>query len=57
MSKPTRTQAEERFAATQKKQKQALKAQEKVAKERAEQIARLRAKRLAKDAGDAAGEG
>ena len=52
MLKSVKSRAEEQFAATQKKNKQALKEKEKVRQERAEQVARLRALRLAKEATD-----
>ena len=44
--------AERQFAASQKKNKQALKEKEKVRQEAAEKMARLRALRLAKEAAD-----
>ncbi len=52
MLKSVKSRAEEQFAATQKKNKQALKEKEKVRQERAEQVASLRAQRLAKEAAD-----
>ncbi|MCZ6482281.1 MAG: hypothetical protein O6757_03420 [Alphaproteobacteria bacterium] len=52
MYQSVRSRAEERFAATQKKDKQALKEKEKARQERAEHVARLRALRLAKEAAD-----
>ncbi len=52
MSKSVKSKAEEQFAATQKKGKQALKGTEKVRQERAEHVASLRALRLAKKAAD-----
>ena len=52
MLKSIKSRAEEQFAATQKKNKQALKEKEKVRQERAEQVASLRAQRLAKEAAD-----
>ena len=52
MLKSVKSRAEEQFAATQKKNKQALKEKEKVRQERAEQVASLRALRLAKEAAD-----
>lgn len=53
MVKSTRSRAEERFTATQKKNEQALKERERARKERAANTARLRALRLAREAGDA----
>ena len=50
MLKSIKSRAEEQFAATQKKNKQALKEKEKVRQERAKQVASLRALRLAKEA-------
>ena len=50
MLKSIKSRAEEQFAATQKKNKQALKEKEKIRQERAEQVASLRALRLAKEA-------
>ena len=52
MLKSGRSRAEEQFAATQKKDKQALKEKEKARQERAEHVASLRALRLAKEAAD-----
>ena len=59
MSKSARSRAEEKFAATQKKDKQALKEKEQALKEkekawqqRMDHTARLRALRLAKEAAD-----
>lgn len=52
MLKSAKSKAEEQFAATQKKDRQALKAKEKAQKERADHTARLRALRLAKEAAD-----
>ena len=52
MLKSVKSRAEEQFAATQKKNKQALKEKEKVRQKRAEQVASLRAQRLAKEAAD-----
>ena len=52
MLKSVKSRAEEQFAATQKKNKQALKEKEKVRQERAEQVASLRALRLEKEAAD-----
>ena len=50
MLKSVKSRAEEQFAATQKKDKQALKEKEKVQQERADHVASLRALRLAKEA-------
>ncbi len=47
-----KSKAEELFAATQKKAKQALNEKEKARQERAEHVAKLRALRLAKEAAD-----
>ncbi len=52
MFKSVKSRAEEQFAATQKKDKQALKEKEKARQESAEHIAGLRALRLAKEAAD-----
>ncbi len=52
MLKSVKSRAEEQFAATQKKDKQALKEKEKARQESAEHIARLRGLRLAKEAAD-----
>ena len=52
MLKSARSRAEERFAATQKKDKQALNEKEKARQEEAENVARLRALRLVKEAAD-----
>ena len=52
MLKAVKSRAEEQFAATQKKNKQALKEKEKVRQERAEHVASLLALRLAKEAAD-----
>ena len=52
MRKSVKSRAEEQFAATQKKAKQALKEKEKVQQENAAHVARLRALRLAKEAAD-----
>ncbi len=52
MSKSAKSRAEERFAATQKKDKPALNEKEKARQERAEHVASLRALRLAKEAAD-----
>jgi len=52
MFKPARLKAEEQFTATQKKDKQALKAKEQARLEIKEHVAKLRALRLAKEAAD-----
>ncbi len=52
MLKSIKSRAEEQFAATQKKDKQALKEKEKARQEIAEHVASLRALRLAKEAAD-----
>ncbi len=52
MLKSARARAEERFAATQKKAKQALNKKDKARQEIAERMARQRALRLAKEAAD-----
>ncbi len=52
MSTSARSRAEEQFAATQKKAKQALNEKEKARQERAEHVASLRALRLAKEVAD-----
>jgi hypothetical protein len=52
MLKSVKSRAEEQFATTQKKDKQALKEREKARLERAEHVAGLRALRLAKEAAD-----
>ncbi len=52
MYQSVRSRAEEQFAATQKKDKQARKEKEKARQERAEHVASLRALRLAKEAVD-----
>ncbi len=52
MLKSAKSRAEERFAATQKKDKQVLKEREKIRQEKAEHVAGLRALRLAKEAAD-----
>jgi len=52
MLKSVKSRAEEQFAATQKKNKQAPKEKEKERQERAEHVASLRALRLAKEAAD-----
>ena len=52
MLKSVKSSAEEKFAAIQKKDKQALKGKKKAQQERAEHVASLRALRLAKEAAD-----
>ena len=52
MWKSARSKAEEQFAATQKKAKQALKEKEKAWQETEKKVAGLRALRLAKEAAD-----
>ncbi len=52
MLRSVKSKAEEQFAATQKKDKQALKEKERVLQEREEHVANLRALRLAKEAAD-----
>ena len=52
MLKSVKSKAEEKFAAIQKKDKQALKGKKKAQQERAEHVASLRALRLAKKAAD-----
>ncbi len=52
MYQSIKSRAEEQFAATQKKNKPALKEKEKARQERAEHVASLRALRLAKEAAD-----
>ncbi len=52
MWKSVKSRAEEQFAATQKKAKQALNEKEKAQQEIAERVARQRALRLAKEAAD-----
>ncbi len=52
MRKSLKARAEEQFAATQKKAKQALNEKEKAVQERVEHVGRLRALRLAKEAAD-----
>ncbi len=52
MWKSARSRAEAQFAATQKKDKQALKAKEKAWQETEKKVANLRALRLAKEAAD-----
>ncbi len=52
MLKSLKSRAEEKFAATQKKDEQALKEKETVWQQKMEHTARLRALRLAKEAAD-----
>ncbi len=52
MLKSVKSKAEEQFAATQKKDKQALKEKETAWRQKMEHTARLRALRLAKEAAD-----
>ncbi len=52
MQKSVKSKAEERFAAAQKKAKQALNESERKQQERTELTAKLRALRLAKEAAD-----
>ena len=52
MRRSAKSRAEEQFAATQKKAKQALKEKEKARQEVAEHVAMLRGLRLAKEAAD-----
>ena len=52
MIKTLKSRAEEKFAATQKKDEQALKEKENAWQQRMEHTARLRALRLAKEAAD-----
>ncbi len=52
MLKSVKSRAEQQFAATQKKDQQALKEKEKARRERADHVAKLRALRLAKEAAD-----
>ncbi len=52
MQKPVKSTAEEKFAAIQKKDKQALTDREKARQAEAEHTAKLRALRLAKQAAD-----
>jgi hypothetical protein len=52
MLKSVKSRAEEQFAATQKKDKQALKEKEKERQEIADHVARLRSLRLTKEAAD-----
>ena len=50
MLKSVKSKAEEQFAATQKRAKQALKEKDKARQDRTESMARLRALRLAREA-------
>ena len=52
MFKSVKSTAEQKFIATQKKAKQAIKEQDKARQKRAENTARLRALRLAKETAD-----
>ena len=52
MLKSVKSKADEQFAATQTKDKQALNEKEKAGQKRADHIASLRALRLAKEAAD-----
>ncbi len=52
MLRSAKSRAEEQFAATQKKDKQALKEKEKARQKSAEHVAGLRALRLAKEAAE-----
>ena len=52
MLKSVKSRAEEKFTATQKKNKQVLKGKKKEQQERAEHVASLRALRLTKEAAD-----
>ena len=52
MLKSAKSRAEEQFAATQKKGKQALKEREKARQEMSDRVARQRALRLKKEAAD-----
>ena len=52
MLKSVKARAEEQFAPSQKKAKQAVKEKEKARQEKAEHVASLRALRLAKEAAD-----
>ncbi|MGY9001209.1 MAG: hypothetical protein ACKVIK_14935 [Rhodospirillales bacterium] len=53
MSNSAKSRAEEQFAASQKKAKQALQEKDKAGTERSEKTARLKALRLAKKASEA----
>ncbi len=57
MLKSVKSRAEEKFAATQKKDKQALTEREKSWQQRMEHTAKLRALRLAKEAADKEDDG
>ncbi len=57
MLRSVKSRAEEQFAATQKKDKQALKEKENAWQQRMEHTARLRALRLAKEAADKEDDG
>ncbi len=57
MLKSVKSRAEEKFAATQKKDEQALKEKEHAWQQRMEHTARLRALRLAKEAADKEDDG
>ena len=57
MMMTVKSSAEEKFAATQKKEKQALTEREKAWQQRMEHTARLRALRLAKEAADKEDDG
>ncbi len=57
MLKSVKSSAEEKFAATQKKDEQALKEKENAWQQRMEHTARLRALRLAKEAADKEDDG
>ena len=57
MLKSLKSRAEEQFAATQKKDEQALKEKENAWQQRMEHTARLRALRLAKEAADKEDDG
>ena len=52
MVESVKSRADKQFAATQKKDKQALKGKKKEQQERAEHVANLKALRLAKEAAD-----
>lgn len=56
MYKSAKSRAEEKFALTQKKHKQAQKEKEKARQERADLVSKLRALRLAKEASDKGAE-
>ncbi|MBL6953517.1 MAG: hypothetical protein ISR50_12845 [Alphaproteobacteria bacterium] len=56
MSKSAKSRAEEQFAATQKKDRQALKEKESAQQVRADHQAKLRGLRLAKEAADRAAD-